>query len=70
MVLLKMQNSRIKAVIAEIDEVLNKPSTEISHKITEEILIKSQQVLHETLEYLNQDLDKSSNLQPIDPCLP
>ena len=70
MVLLKMQNSRIQAVISEIDEVLNKPSTEISHKITEEILIKSQQVLHETLEYLNQDLDKSSNLQPIDPCLP
>ena len=70
MVLLKMQNSRIQEVIAEIDKVLNKPSTEISHKITEEILIKSQQVLHETLEYLNQDLDKSSNLQPIDPCLP
>ena len=71
MVLLKMQNSRIQAIIREIDEVLSQPSTESSHKITEEILRKSKQVLQETLEYLNQDLDNSSNLQlpSIDPCL-
>lgn len=61
-----MQNSRIQAIITEIDEVLSKPGTERSHKITEEILRKSQQVLHETLEYLNlSNLD----LPSIDPCL-
>ncbi|MCL2931657.1 MAG: hypothetical protein MGG11_05020 [Trichodesmium sp. MAG_R03] len=68
---MKTQNSRIQAIICEIDEVLSQPSTESSHKITQEILRKSQQVLQETLEFLNQDLDNSSNLQlpSVDPCL-
>ena len=67
---MKKHNHRIQAIICEIDEVLSQPSTITSHKIIEETLRKSQQVLQETLGFLTQDLDKSSHLQllSIDSC--
>lgn len=67
---MKKHNHRIQAIICEIDEVLSQPSTITSHKIIEETLRKSQQVLQETLGCLTQDLDKSSHLQllSIDSC--
>jgi len=68
---LKKQNNRIQAIISEIDEVLNQPSTESYPKIIEETLRKSQKILQETLECLTQDLDKRANLQllSVDPYL-
>ena len=63
MVILKKHNNRIQSIIFEIDEVLSQSSTESYCKNIEETLKKSQQILQETLDYLSEDLDNSSNLQ-------
>ncbi len=71
MVLLKKQNNRIQVIIREIDEVLNQPSTQSSPKIIAETLRKSQKILQEVLDYLNQNVDRIPNLQliSVDPSL-
>lgn len=62
---MKEQNNPIQSIISEIDEVLNQSSTRNSPKVLEETLRKSQKILRQIVDYLDQDLKQIANQQSL-----
>ncbi|MEB3341578.1 hypothetical protein [Okeania sp.] len=58
----KQNNNTIQVIIKEIDEVLNDSSNQSSPEILVETLKRARKILQEMLDYLAQDVDKTSNL--------